>query len=133
MPGPHFQSDRPKPADRREVLARARQLRLVAARAIDVATATVKTSCLLHARRQHWRRVWSELQCADLDYMAVCCAYCDRVRTRVGVWGEIPSRISEIIHGRSSINITHGICPDCQPGVFAAAEASAMVAVEIGN
>jgi hypothetical protein len=133
MPGPHFQADKPTPVDTREAIAHARQTCLAAARAIEMATATVEISWVLCDRREHWRQVWSELEGTNPDYMAVCCAYCDRVQTRGGTWGPIPSRINEIIHGTSRINLTHGICPDCQPGVFAAARGSAMVRVATGN
>jgi hypothetical protein len=98
-----------------------------------MATATVETSLVLCARREHWRQVWSEVQGADPDYMAVCCAYCTHVRSRDGVWGAIPPRINEIIHGTSRINLTHGICPDCQPIVFPTAKPSSVVTVDTGQ
>jgi hypothetical protein len=133
MPGPHFHADRPAPADTREAIARARRTCLAAARAIEMATATVEASRVLSAMREHWRQVWSELQGADPDYMAVCCAYCTHVRSRDGVWGAIPPGINEIIHGTSRIDLTHGICPECQPIAFPAAKASPVVTVDTGQ
>jgi len=118
MSGPYSHADRPAPADTREAMAHARLTCLAAARAIEMATATVETSWVLYHRREHWRQVWSDLQSADPDYMAVCCAYCTHVRSRDGAWGAIPSGINEVVHRTSRMNLTHGICPDCQPLVF---------------
>lgn len=98
-----------------------------------MATATVETSRVLYAMREHWRQVWSELQGVDPDYRAVCCAYCTHVRSLDGDWGAIPPGINEIIHGTSRINLTHGICPACQPIVFPSAKPSSIVTVDTGQ
>jgi hypothetical protein len=133
MPGPHFHTDRPSPADIREAIAHARRTCVAAARAIEMARATLETSWALYHDREHWRRIWGELHGTDPDYMAVCCAYCTRVRSRDGVWGAIPPGINEIIHGTSRINLTPGICPDCQPVFFPAANAPATVTADADN
>ena len=129
MPGPHLDAHRITPVDTREAVAHARQACLAAARAIQLATATLETSWTLYDRREHWRQVLSELQDADPDYMIVCCAYCTRVQSREGVWGAIPPGIHDTIHGTTRINLTHGICPECRPNVFSSAKAASKVSI----
>jgi hypothetical protein len=106
------------PAKSRQAIEHARQICLAAARAIESARVTLGTSQTLYAEREHWRQVWSDLRGAGPDYFTTCCAYCGRVQTREGTWGPIPSGINQIIHGTGQLNLTHDICPDCQPRVF---------------
>jgi hypothetical protein len=133
MLGPHSDVYRPTRADTREAIAHARQACLAAVRAIARATTVLESSRMLCAERDHWRQVWNDLKGADRDYMAVCCAYCTRVRSRDGVWGAIPPGVHDIIHGTSRINLTHGICPDCLPVVFPAAQASSTATIDAGS
>jgi hypothetical protein len=111
MPGPNLLAIRPTPADTRDVIAHAHQACLAAAKAVGRATAVVESSRMLYAEREHWREVWNDLQ--DAEYLAVCCVYCHRIRTRDGIWGVIPSSMYDIIHEIGRMNLTHGICPDC--------------------
>ena len=66
----------------------------------------------LRLERRQWKAIWSALR-ANPDHILTHCSYCCRVRTPSGEWATILPGVSESIHRYSSLNLSHGICPDC--------------------